>query len=118
MSQLEVTKLTNNVVRGGKLVEDTAYIVTKDGALIGRKQHATEEAAKEELGTLKFYAAGLEFVQATSPELADKAQVGKAKVVASYLAWVDAGKPVKEAELEESEEVEADFEEEDEEDNF
>lgn len=39
------------------------------------------------------------------PEQADKAQIGKANIVAEYLDWIAAGKPVKEVKA--AEEAEA-----------
>jgi len=92
---LKILALTNSVVRGGKLVEDKAFIVVdEDGNLIGRKQHAVEADAVTEMGELKYYAQGLAFSKATNPELAEKAHVGKAKVVAAFLQWTaDGSKP-------------------------
>lgn len=85
-------------IKGGALVTETFFFVTDEqGQLVGRKAHSTEAEAQTELATLAGYASGLEFARAQFPGLGDKAHVGKANVVAEYLAWVEAGKPVKEA---------------------
>lgn len=99
-----IATLTNTVVRGGKLVTDKAFIVTDEaGNLLGGKQYPTEAEAKEAQGELQHIADGMAFVVATTPDLSPKAKVGKAKIVAAYLKWVEDGKPVTEEGLGEEE---------------
>ncbi|QHJ79461.1 MAG: hypothetical protein [Caudoviricetes sp.] len=92
--------ITNNTTRivAGKLVqEDFSYVADAEGNLVGRKAHATVEDAQAELAGLGGFAEGLEFAKAQFPELGEKAHVAKANVIAEFLAWGVAGKPVKEA---------------------
>lgn len=85
-------------IKGGALVKSEIFFVADEaGNLVGRKAHDTAEEAQLEMDTLAGYAEGLEFARAQFPELGDKAHVGKANVVAEFLAWKAAGKPVKEA---------------------
>lgn len=74
-------------VVAGKFVDRFA-VVDQAGELVGAKAHNTKEEAEAELGTLKFYATGLEFARATAPEGASaKSLVGKANIVASFLLY-------------------------------
>lgn len=82
----------------GKLVKDEIhYVADAAGNLVGRKAHSTKEEAEQELAGLGGFAEGLEFAKAQYPALGEKAHVGKANVIAEFLAWQAAGKPVKEA---------------------
>lgn len=95
-----LTIKTENTTRivAGKLVQETfSYVADEAGNLVGRKAHATPEDAQAELAGLGGFAEGLEFAKAQYPELGEKAHVGKANVIAEFLAWGVAGKPVKEA---------------------
>lgn len=92
MSQLAIHSLTNAIVKAGVLTEVIKFIVTNEaGELVGRKAHDTQEEAEAERETLKGYAEGLEFAKAHGLE--GKNAVGKANVIADYLAWVAAGRP-------------------------
>lgn len=88
---------TTRIVSGSLTTETFFYVADEAGNLVGRKSHSTQDEAQAELATLAGYAEGLEFARAQFPELGDKAHVGKANVVAEFLAWKEAGKPVKEA---------------------
>ncbi len=82
---LSIIALTTVVA--GKFKESFA-VVDQSGELIGTKAHATREEAEVELGTLKYFAAGMDFARATAKEgTADKALVGKANTVAAYLIY-------------------------------
>lgn len=74
-------------VVAGKFVTNFA-VVDGDGNLVGSKAHKTEAEAQVELGSLKYYATGLEFARATAKEgTTDKALVGKANIVAAFLIY-------------------------------
>ncbi|QGH45106.1 hypothetical protein [Ralstonia phage Reminis] len=94
---LTIKSEVSTIIRAGSLVkEEFFYVADEAGNLVGRKSHSTEAEAQAELTGLAGYAEGLEFARAQFPELGDKAHVGKANVVAEFLAWKEAGKPVKE----------------------
>ena len=104
-----IEELSNRVVRGGQVVNDKFYIVTdKEGNLLGGKQYATRELAEAAQGELEFLAKGMEFVNATTPTMADKAKTGKAKLVAGSLAWQAGGSKPFEAPVVEEEAPTAD----------
>lgn len=88
---------STRIVAGALVKESFFYVADEAGNLVGRKAHSTEAEAEAEKAGLAGYAEGLEFARAQFPELGDKAHVGKANVIAEFLAWVQAGKPVKEA---------------------
>ena len=74
-------------VVAGKFVTNYA-VVDGEGNLVGAKAHKTEAEAQVELGSLKYYATGLEFARATAKEgTTDKALVGKANIVAAFLIY-------------------------------
>ena len=87
MSNTTLSILAMQSVVAGKFV--TAYaVVDTSGNLIGAKAHKTEAEAEVELGSLKYYATGLDFARATAKEgTTDKALVGKANIVAQYLMY-------------------------------
>lgn len=97
------SEVSTNIVAGALVKSEIFFVADEAGNLVGRKAHKTAEEAQAEAATLEGYASGLEFARAQFPELGDKAHVGKANVVAEYLAWVAAGKPVKEAQVSEAE---------------
>lgn len=98
MSTLKVASQESTRIVAGKFVQETFYFVADEtGALVGRKAHTTEAEAQQELAGLGGFAAGLEFAKAQFPELGDKGHVAKANVIAEFLSWQEAGKPVKEA---------------------
>lgn len=88
---------TTRIVAGKIVKEEFYYVADAAGNLVGRKAHGTEEEAQAELAGLGGFAEGLAFAQAQFPNLGEKAHVGKANVIAEFLAWQAAGKPVKEA---------------------
>lgn len=92
-----IETISNRVVKAGKLVTETSFIIVDaSGALVaGTKDYATREEAQAKIDGLGNLAEGLSFAQAQFPGMADKAQLGKANVVAAYLDWIAAGKPVK-----------------------
>lgn len=82
---LSILALTSVVA--GKFVTNYA-VVDQEGNLIGAKAHKTEAEAEVELGTLKYYAEGMDFARATAKEgTPDKTLVGKANVIAAYLMF-------------------------------
>lgn len=94
-----IETLSNRVVKAGSLVIVESFIIVDgEGALVaGTKAYDTREEAQAKIDSMGNFAAGLEFARACFPDQADKAQIGKANVVAEYLDWIAAGKPVKEA---------------------
>lgn len=94
-----IETLSNRVVKAGKLeVVESFIIVDEAGALVaGTKAYDTREEAQAKIDSMGNFAAGLEFARAMYGDQADKAQIGKANIVAEFLDWVAAGKPVKEA---------------------
>ena len=104
MSTLKVLSQDSTKIVAGKLTTETFfYVGDADGNLVGRKAHATEADAQSELAGLGGFAEGLEFAKAQFPKLGEKAHVGKANVIAEFLAWQAAGKPVKSVEEDTSE---------------
>lgn len=100
-----IETIVNRVVKGAALVSVESFIIVDEaGSLVaGTKAYDTREEAQAKIDSMGNFAAGLEFARACFPEQADKAQIGKANIVAEYLDWVAAGKPVKEAKAEEAE---------------
>nr|DAP74257.1 MAG TPA: protein of unknown function (DUF1508) [Caudoviricetes sp.] len=104
-----IETLSNRVVKAGSLVIVESFIIVDgEGALVaGTKAYDTREEAQAKIDSMGNFAAGLEFARACFPDQADKAQIGKANVVAEYLDWIAAGKPVKEAKAAEAVEAAA-----------
>ena len=102
-----IETIVNRVVKGAALVSVESFIIVDEaGSLVaGTKAYDTREEAQAKIDSMGNFAAGLEFARACFPEQADKAQIGKANIVAEYLDWVAAGKPVKEVKA--AEEAEA-----------
>lgn len=100
-----IETLSNRVVKAGKLeVVESFIIVDEAGALVaGTKAYDTREEAQAKIDSMGNFATGLEFARAMYGDQADKAQIGKANIVAEFLDWVAAGKPVKVAESKEAE---------------
>lgn len=96
----KIETLSNKVVKGAALVIVQSFIIVDAaGNLVsGTKAYDTEAEAQAKIDGLGNLSEGLAFAQAQYPELSDKAQVGKANVIAVYLDWVAAGKPVKSVE--------------------
>lgn len=98
MSTLKVaSQETTRIVAGKMVKEEFFFVADADGNLVGRKAHTTEAEAQQELAGLGGFAEGLEFAKAQFPDLGDKGHVAKANVIAEFLSWKEAGKPVKEA---------------------
>jgi hypothetical protein len=100
-----IETLSNRVVKAGKLeVVESFIIVDEAGALVaGTKAYDTRDEAQAKIDSMGNFATGLEFARAMYGDQADKAQIGKANIVAEFLDWVAAGKPVKVAESKEAE---------------
>lgn len=103
----KIETIVNRVVKGAALVSVESFIIVDEaGSLVaGTKAYDTREEAQAKIDSMGNFAAGLEFARACFPEQADKAQIGKANIVAEYLDWIAAGKPVKEVKA--AEEAEA-----------
>lgn len=101
----KIETIVNRVVKGAALVSVESFIIVDEaGSLVaGTKAYDTREEAQAKIDSMGNFATGLEFARACFPEQADKAQIGKANIVAEYLDWIAAGKPVKEAKAEEAE---------------
>jgi len=66
------------------------FVVDNEGNLVGSKAHPTEAEAVAEMGTLKYFAEGLEFAKATSgPDAKPQGLNSKANTVAAYLMYKD-----------------------------
>lgn len=102
-----IETIVNRVVKGAALVSVESFIIVDEaGSLVaGTKAYDTREEAQAKIDSMGNFAAGLEFARACFPEQADKAQIGKANIVAEYLDWIAAGKPMKEVKA--AEEAEA-----------
>lgn len=102
-----IETIVNRVVKGADLVSVESFVIVDEAKKLvaGTKAYDTREEAQAKIDSMGNFAAGLEFARACFPEQADKAQIGKANIVAEYLDWVAAGKPVKEVKA--AEEAEA-----------
>lgn len=100
-----IETIVNRVVKGADLVSVESFVIVdeQNKLVAGTKAYDTREEAQAKIDSMGNFAAGLEFARACFPEQADKAQIGKANIVAEYLDWIAAGKPVKEAKAEEAE---------------
>ena len=103
----KIETIVNRVVKGADLVSVESFVIVDEAnkLVAGTKAYDTREEAQTKIDSMGNFAAGLEFARACFPEQADKAQIGKANIVAEYLDWIAAGKPVKEVKA--SEEAEA-----------
>ncbi|AUV57219.1 hypotheticla protein [Erwinia phage vB_EamP-S2] len=92
-----IKALVNQSFNAGKLVEVTKFLVVDaDGNPVVSKFFESEADAQAQIDALGNLSEGLSFAKAQFGGLADKAQRGKANVVAEYLDWIAAGRPVKE----------------------
>lgn len=90
--ELQIVELKNTAVVAGKLTTVTKFIVADaSGELVGKKAHDSLDKAEAEKEGLAGYGEGLAFCKAIGVE--GKAAVGKANVIAQFLAYVAAGKP-------------------------
>jgi len=105
----KIETIVNRVVKGADLVSVESFVIVDEAnkLVAGTKAYDTREEAQAKIDSMGNFAAGLEFARACFPEQADKAQIGKANIVAEYLDWIAAGKPVKEAKAEEAKAEEA-----------
>lgn len=103
----KIETIVNRVVKGSDLVSVESFVIVDEAnkLVAGTKAYDTREEAQAKIDSMGNFAAGLEFARACFPEQADKAQIGKANIVAEYLDWIAAGKPVKEVKA--AEEAEA-----------
>lgn len=101
----KIETIVNRVVKGAALVSVESFIIVDEADQLvgGTKAYDTREEAQAKIDSMGNFAAGLEFARACFPEQADKAQIGKANIVAEYLDWIAAGKPVKEVKAAEAE---------------
>lgn len=101
----KIETIVNRVVKGADLVSVESFVIVDEAnkLVAGTKAYDTREEAQAKIDSMGNFAAGLEFARACFPEQADKAQIGKANIVAEYLDWIAAGKPVKEVKAEEAE---------------
>ncbi|MGL5456719.1 MAG: hypothetical protein ACRDB3_17760 [Citrobacter telavivensis] len=103
----QIETISNTVVKASKrVVVESFLIVDAEGALIsGTKAYDTREEAQAKIDSMGNLAEGLAFAKAAFPAMADKALVGKANLIAVYLDWIAAGRPVKSVEEAAAEEV-------------
>ena len=101
----KIETIVNRVVKGAALVSVESFIIVDENSnlVAGTKAYDTREEAQAKMDSMGNFANGLEFARACFPDQAEKAQIGKANIVAEYLDWIAAGKPVKEAKAEEAE---------------
>lgn len=106
-----IETIVNRVVKGASLVSVESFIIVDENSnlVAGTKAYDTREEAQAKIDSMGNFATGLEFARACFPDQAEKAQIGKANIVAEYLDWIAAGKPVKEVKA--AEEAEATAEE-------
>lgn len=100
-----IETIVNRVVKGASLVSVESFIIVDENSnlVAGTKAYDTREEAQAKMDSMGNFATGLEFARACFPDQAEKAQIGKANIVAEYLDWIAAGKPVKVAEAKEDE---------------
>lgn len=92
----KIETLVANAIVAGKIKRtETHFIADAEGQPVTGKSHATLELAQAELDGLGNFQEGMAFAVAMFPELSDKAQKGKANVVAEYLAFVAGGRVAK-----------------------
>lgn len=93
----KIETITNTVVKANKRVAVEAFlIVDAAGELVsGTKSYDSREEAQAKIDTMGNLAEGLSFAKAAFPGMSDKALVGKANLIAVYLDWIAAGRPVK-----------------------
>ncbi len=103
----KIETIVNRVVKGAALVSVESFIIVDENLnlVAGTKAYDTREEAQAKMDSMGNFATGLEFARACFPDQAEKAQIGKANIVAEYLDWIAAGKPVKEVKA--AEETEA-----------
>ena len=100
-----IETIVNRVVKGADLVSVESFVIVDEAnkLVAGTKAYDTREEAQAKIDSMGNFAAGLEFARACFPDQAEKAQIGKANILAEYLDWIAAGKPVKVAEAKEAE---------------
>lgn len=93
-----IETLSNRVVKAGSFVTVESFVVVDaKGNPVDGKAYNTEAEAQAKIDSMGNFAIGLAFAQAQFPDQADKAHIGKANLIAEYLDWESAGRPVKEA---------------------
>lgn len=109
----KIETLVANAIVAGKIKRtETFFVADEAGQPVTGKSHASAEAAQAELDGLGHFQEGMAFAVAMFPELSEKAQKGKANVVAEYLAFVEGGRVAKVFETKEEVAVEPEAEEE------
>lgn len=99
MSKLVVASLSGKSIQNKALVmTKTFYVADADAdmAPVTGKTHSSAADANAELSSMKGLAEGLSFAEAQYPDLAERGRKSKANVIAEYLSWDAAGRPVKE----------------------
>lgn len=92
-----IQSLVNKSFVNGKIVEVTKHLVVdENGEPVVSKFFDSAELAQAQIDSLGSLSEGLAFAKAQFHDQADKAQKGKAAIIAAYLDWVTAGRPVKE----------------------
>lgn len=103
-----IETLVNRVLKAGAFVSVESFVVVdEDGAPVVAKTFNTKEEAQAQIDGLGNLSIGIEFAKACFPEQADKALKGKAAIIAAYLDWEAAGRPVKTVEEKAAEEAQA-----------
>lgn len=101
-----IETLVNRVLKAGAFVSVESFVVVdEDGAPVVAKTFGTKEEAQAQIDGLGNLSIGVEFAKACFPEQADKALKGKAAIIAAYLDWEAAGRPVKTVEEKAAEEA-------------
>lgn len=104
----KIETLSNRVLKGTAFVTLLSYIVVDaEGNPVVAKAFQSEAEAQAQIDALGNFSEGLAFAKAQFPGQADKAQKGKAAIVAAYLDWAAAGRPVKTVEEAAAEEAPA-----------
>lgn len=105
-SVFSILPIVSNGFVAGKLTSVTKFLVVDaQEQPVHAKFYDTEADAQAVIDGLGNFSEGLSFAQAKYPGMADKAQKAKAGVIAEYLDWLAADRPV--TELDTSEAAEA-----------
>lgn len=96
-SLFAILPLVSKAFVSGKLTEVTKFLVVDDKQEpVHSKFYDSEAEAQTIIDGLGNFAEGLAFARAVHPGMADKAQKAKAGVIAEYLTWLSADRPVTE----------------------
>lgn len=101
-----IETLSNRILKAGKFETVEQFVVVdENGQPVVSRTFSDKEEAQKAIDGLGNLAIGVEFARAQFPDQADKAQKGKAALIAAYLDWEAAGRPVQEAKPEQAEEA-------------